>query len=498
VDAPAVSNETPELAASSELAAGAPTVTASLADVRALPLRRGLPPPAQPNAASHATILLWMVLSIGLVTGLAYWSEQREGSEALHDFAREQTTLALSVASALQQELAARPLDSGLPPQRLLAVARAIERPGTVRALLAVPGEPGLYSSAGERLRSETLERAAQSGAESVALSRSEARALGLPARTAMAGLHAVDSTLGRLSVIVVATAQAERDRQLRARWRLVLGLGVVSGVVLAFGGLAMRKQRKQLELAHALALSRLQTERDERLVRADKLATMGALASGIAHEVSTPLGVILGRAEQLMPKQLDERSRRAVETIAAQTERIHAVIRGFLALARGNQAPLQHCEPEALARAAVELVEHRFEKAKVALSLELAARLPKVACDPRLFEQVLVNLLLNACDACDPAGSVALSVRADAARVAFIVTDDGVGISPELAERATEPFFTTKPEGEGSGLGLAIANELVKHHGGTLTLESRADGAQRRGTRASVELPALPSTNHA
>jgi signal transduction histidine kinase len=255
-----------------------------------------------------------------------------------------------------------------------------------------------------------------------------------------------------------------------------------------------MRKQRKELELGHELALTQLRNERDERLVRADKLATMGALATGIAHEVSTPLGVILGRAEQLSPKQSDERSRRAVEIITEQTERIFAVVRGFLSLARGGQPALQHSDPVALARAAMGLVEHRFEKAGVLLSAELGREVSKVACDARLFEQVLVNLLLNACDASSEGARVTMAVRGDRDRVAFEVADSGVGISPDVAERATEPFFTTKPEGKGTGLGLAIANEIVKHHCGTLTL---GPGLGGRGTRVLVELPAVREIDH-
>jgi signal transduction histidine kinase len=111
------------------------------------------------------------------------------------------------------------------------------------------------------------------------------------------------------------------------------------------------------------------------------------------------------------------------------------------------------------------------------------------VACDPRLFEQVLVNLLLNACDACEPGCQVELAVRADGEKLTFVVTDNGAGITKEAASRATEPFFTTKPQGQGTGLGLAIANEIVKHHHGQLTLAPR-DHA--RGTCATVEMPVL------
>jgi signal transduction histidine kinase len=431
-----------------------------------------------------------MIVAILSFTGLAYWDEERESRAALSDFALEQTTLAVSLSAALPEKLA-RSSD----PEGALKAARTIERPGALRVLLAQPSIDGFVASDGSRLRSKPLEEAVSDRKDTFRLARADAADLGLPARTAMAGLHGVEAPGGRWTVVVVATAQLERDRELRARWRLVLGVVVASGLVLAFGGLAMRKQRKELELVHQLAMTTLQTERDERLIRADKLATMGALATGIAHEVSTPLGVILGRAEQLLPKQTDDRARRAVEAIAAQTERIHVVIRGFLALARGRQPALEHCEPDQLARAAMDLVAHRFEKAEVQLASDITPSLPKVPCDPRLFEQVLVNLLLNACDACDEGGLVTLSVHADDERVVFVVTDNGIGISADAAERVTEPFFTTKPEGKGTGLGLAIANEIVKHHCGTLALRPRPDGP---GTRACVELPKVGANDHA
>jgi signal transduction histidine kinase len=320
---------------------------------------------------------------------------------------------------------------------------------------------------------------------------------LGLPPRVAMAGLHVLAAgSHGRWGVAVVATARRGRDREKRAQWRLVLGVALASMLVIAFGGVALRRQRRQLEIARELAVAEIQHERDERLLRADKLATMGALATGIAHEISTPLSVIMGRAEQLLPQLSgDERATRALDVILAETERIGHVIRGFLGLARGRAPSFERVAPSVLGRHAVELVEHRFDAAGVRLSYDAAPRLPLVACEPRLFEQILVNLLLNACDACERGGNVDLSVRADAERVAFLVVDDGVGIAPEDAARVTEPFFTTKPTG--TGLGLAIANELVKHHQGTLTIRSRSaptDSAPEsgavRGTRVCVEVP--------
>jgi signal transduction histidine kinase len=461
-----------------------------------LPRRSYAPPRARVTlprvTMKKPSLVAWMVLALGIVGAIAFWNEERESAATLDDFAQEQTLLAQAVGASLplEQSTAHGATDGvGPPPSLFFARARAVELPGLLRVLVARPGEEGLLATDGTRLRSPTIERALAAHAKSVRLTRTEASTLGLPARTALAGLMSIDASAppGAWGVVVVASAQRERDRQLRAKWRLVLSVSLAAGLVLVFGGLALRTQRKELELARELAIAELAKEGDERLVRADKLATMGALATGIAHEVSTPLGVIAGRAEQLASRvRDDEKARRSVQVIAEQAERIDHIIRGFLSLARGNAAKLERVQPASIVRSALELVEHRFAKAEVALVNDVAKDLPRIACEPRLFEQVLVNLLLNACDACSAGGTVELSVRGDAERVAFVVTDDGAGISEAAALRATEPFFTTKPEGEGTGLGLAIANEIVKHHGGSLTISPRSVG-----TRACVEVPA-------
>ena len=232
---------------------------------------------------------------------------------------------------------------------------------------------------------------------------------------------------------------------------------------------------------------------RDERLVRADKLAALGAMATGIAHEVSTPLGVIVGRAEQLVPRvKDDERARRSVDAIAEQANRIGAIVRAFLAFARGDAVSLRHLSALAVVHVAMDLVRHRFEAAGVISEVltdpDTIDETVCIACDETLFPQVLVNLLLNACDACAPGERVQVRVEAVAARVRFSIVDEGEGITAEDAARATEPFFTTKPAGRGTGLGLSIAKELVLHHGGSLRVVPRSDGI--RGTEASVEVP--------
>jgi signal transduction histidine kinase len=430
-----------------------------------------------------------MLLAVFALTAVAYWDSAREASAALADFAAAQVAL----ANGLTTPVAPR-LDDLADPARAgaaLAGLRRVEKPGRLLLLIARSGAEGLLRTDGSVVRAPAIEASIARGEPWVRLSHEESAALGLPLRAAIAGFAPLDRGW---TVAVVATAQEERDRELRAQWRLVLGVALGAGLVFAFGGLALRKQRKELVLARELAVAEVQRARDERLVRADKLATLGALATGIAHEISTPLGVIMGRGEQLLPKVGgDERARRSVEAILEQGDRIGRVIRGFLTLARGETPSFDDVEPRDIGRASVDLVEHRFDKAGVRLRADVRASLPKIACEPRLVEQALANLLLNACDACKAGGLVTLQVQSDGERVAFIVTDDGEGISAESAARVFEPFFTTKPPGSGTGLGLAIANEIIKHHRGTLTVEPRGDAA---GTRARIELPAL-QRNH-
>ena len=303
-----------------------------------------------------------------------------------------------------------------------------------------------------------------------------------------MVGLARVDAgELGPWGVVSVASAARERDREKRAQWRLVLGVLLASGLVLAFGGAALRRERKEAELARELAVAEVQRQRDEELMRAGRVATMGTFAMGIAHEGSTPLAVIVGRSEQLLARlKDDERGERSAQTILQQAERIQHIVRRFLDMARGGPPALRRIDPSQVVRAAAEAVQHRFAKARVRLTTDIPQTMPAIQCDRDLLEQAIVNLLLNACEACEDGGHVELTARSDAEQVAFVVSDDGVGITADDAARATEPFFTTKAEGVGTGLGLAIAAEIAKSHRGELTIAPNSG----KGTRALIEVP--------
>jgi two-component system, NtrC family, sensor kinase len=440
-----------------------------------------------------------MLIAIAIVTGLAWGDEQREADAALRDLETEQSILASSLATGLGARLAsigrdptrigdARVVDLGLRAGDLVDVGTVIEHRSDTLVLLKEPYDAALHTLDGRNLHSAPLLGALDRGATGLRVTREEAAEVGLPARTSVAGVARVDAgVLGRWGVIVVTSAAGERDREKRAQRRLVLSVLVASGLVLAFGGAALRKQRKELELQRELAVAEAQHQRDDELLQAERVATMGTFAMGVAHEVSTPLGIIVGRAEQLTSGLPDrERTERNAQAILKQAGRIQHIVRRFLDMARGGPPALARTDPAFIVRAAASAVEHRFAKARVVLQVDVPEAMPTIQCDRDLLEQAIVNLLLNACEASGAGGQVEVAARADAEQVAFVVSDDGAGISPENAARATEPFFTTKAAGSGSGLGLAIATEIVKSHRGDLTIAPR-DG---NGTRARIEIP--------
>jgi signal transduction histidine kinase len=368
----------------------------------------------------------------------------------------------------------------------LLPPSLRVDRPGTLRVLLRRPGDPRFRDAEGRAVECEALLRALDRGKPSAWLTRDEAPALGLPPRRAAVGYARVAVGGERVDVAVVASAERVRARQLRSEWRLGLGVLVAAGLTLAFGTVALRRQRRGLLLERELSLAAAARARDAELARAARAAMMGTFAMGIAHEVGTPLGIIAGRAEQMASRtEGDERTARAVRAIQEQADRIQRTIRGFLSMARGERLDLGDRAPGEVVRGAAALVDHRFEAARVALEVDVPEGLPTVRGDREMLQHALVNLLLNACEACPPGGHVRITARSDNDGVVFTVDDDGTGISDEAAARATEPFFTTK--GHGSGLGLAITTEIVKMHRGTFTLRA----AVPRGTTATVTIPA-------
>lgn len=430
------------------------------------------------RALARSWLLVAMLAAIALVLAGAAWSAAVEREQSLAEFSERQALLATAVGTDFENRLAGRRPDRDDEILALFAGAQHIEKPGEILVLVARPGAAGLLTLDHRIIPSHRVRAALDGTGSTVIIPRDEAAAFGLPRRTAVAGLARIAPRTGeRWGVVVLATAQSVRDRQIHEQWRLAGTVLLVTLVAIAFGTAERRRQRAELE-----------REREAALAKAEKMAALAALSTGIAHELGTPLGVIVGRVEQVSERTTDERAGTALRVVLEQVDRIRGIVRGCLALARG-EAPLLVKTPAAtVAEHAVDLVRHRFENAGVAIECELGEALPPIACDHALLEQAIVNLLVNACEATPRDGRVRLHVRADDGRVEFIVDDDGAGIADDVVEKATEPFFSTRREQGGSGLGLTIAREIVGHHGGSIRLARREGGS---GTRATITVTA-------
>lgn len=222
-----------------------------------------------------------------------------------------------------------------------------------------------------------------------------------------------------------------------------------------------------------------------EQLRHADRLKTVGQLASGLAHELGTPLNVVVGRAALIESGGLAaEDVRKSAEIIHAQTKRMTALVRQLLDFARRGSPRRSHFDLGDVIRRACELVRSLDNKARIELSV------PAVPCsidaDPAQCEQMLTNLLVNAQHAMPLGGTIRVKLESVPGGVQIEVKDEGVGIDEAALPRIFDPFFTTKDVGKGTGLGLAVVHGIVTDHGGSIVVES----AVGRGSTFRIFLP--------
>lgn len=242
-----------------------------------------------------------------------------------------------------------------------------------------------------------------------------------------------------------------------------------------AFNGMTARLKRHMEETAS--------TER--RLARSEKLAAVGQLAAGIAHEIYNPLNIIGGFAEFLLEKTPEGDPRRsALEDIGRETERCRKLVADLLGFARERSPQVKETDLNALAAEAVDLAGPQARPRKVKVRLTTDERLPRMEADPDQIKQVLLNLILNACQAMPEGGTATVETRLEGGRAVLSVKDTGPGLAPESMSRLFTPFFTTKEDG--TGLGLALSYAIVERHGGEL----RADNDPQGGARFTVRLP--------
>jgi two-component system, NtrC family, sensor histidine kinase HydH len=263
-------------------------------------------------------------------------------------------------------------------------------------------------------------------------------------------------------------------------------------------------ENRRQVARYQALSLTLEETNRqlqraEAEARRSERLAALGQMSAGLAHEIRNPLGVIKGSAEMLAQKLQDAQplASELAGYISSEVNRLNALVARFLDFARPSQLELQPHQVPDIAERALESVQVQFPDAKVRVERHYAAGLPEVQCDEQLCESVFVNLVQNAFQAMNGANvgydpvlriSVASETSSGRAGVAATIEDSGPGVPAELREQIFNPFFTSKKDG--LGLGLSIVAKIIDDHHGWIRLESE----YRAGARFRLFLPVAPS----
>jgi PAS domain S-box-containing protein len=223
-----------------------------------------------------------------------------------------------------------------------------------------------------------------------------------------------------------------------------------------------------------------------EQLRKTERIAELGTLASGMAHEIGTPMNVILGRAEYLFQRVTDEGTKKGLATIVTQVERITKVMNQLLAFARRRTPERRAVDLAQTIDDSLEMFHERMTRSRIKVEKVIEANMPSVHADRDQLIQVLINLVMNSIHAMPEGGRLRLSLDREDSHVRLGLSDTGQGIPEEIRSKVFDPFFTTKDFGKGTGLGLTVVKGIIEEHGGTIAVESAVD----KGTTFWIRLP--------
>jgi len=246
----------------------------------------------------------------------------------------------------------------------------------------------------------------------------------------------------------------------------------------------------------------------EQQLITSDKLASLGTLVAGIAHEINNPLGIIAAYAEALLDRANDPSLRdngsftdfpEYLKTIHAEIFRCKDILKSLLEFARPSGGTFREIDINELIKEVLLLLQHRTQRLKHSIELRLDRDAPKIYADAGSLRQLMMNLLLNAIYFTPEGGSITIETRAERGpgesrlkgcehRVRLSVSDTGRGIPEDVINKVFDPFFTTKPVGDGTGLGLTISHRIVEQHGGVIDVESKPG----KGATFVIKLPSL------
>ena len=269
-----------------------------------------------------------------------------------------------------------------------------------------------------------------------------------------------------------------------------------VRDLIGAFNAMSARLKERRDENQRLIAtLEKRVAEKTREVLRADRLATLGGIAAGFAHELGNSLNVIRGyTAVVLRELPADHANRPDLDAVKRETKRAASLMERFLVFARSRTTHVTPQPLEPVLREAVEVVGPAAAQAGVRTSVEVEPGLPDVSADAELLRQAFLNLCVNAVQAMQPGGgTLSVKLRADEDAVVAEFQDSGPGIPLEALKHVFEPFFTTKANG--TGLGLAIVRQAAETHGGTVEVESRPGQGARFRIRLPARAPAMEAT---
>jgi len=232
--------------------------------------------------------------------------------------------------------------------------------------------------------------------------------------------------------------------------------------------------------------------ETEQRMHENARLASIGELAAGVAHELNNPLAAVLGFSELLMARRLSPSSKEDVATIHDQAQRASRVVQNLLSFARNHQPERRYVDVTAIIAGSVELKAYDLATGNIQVAFDFPGDIPHTMADEYQLQQVFLNIIVNAEQAIAEhkgTGSLGISGRKVGDYIKLSFTDDGPGIPVEHLKRIFDPFFTTKEVGKGTGLGLSICYGIIHEHGGNIWAESQVG----KGTTFHIELPVLP-----
>jgi signal transduction histidine kinase len=224
-----------------------------------------------------------------------------------------------------------------------------------------------------------------------------------------------------------------------------------------------------------------------EKLVRTEKLAAMGTLSAGVAHEVNNPLASISSLIQMMQSKDnLDDKTKENLKLIQTQIQRITQVTKDMMDFARVRPAAKSAVDVNDLIEKSLRLASFDKSFQKLKIEKNLSENLPRVFADADQLQQVFLNLFLNARDALPEGGKLVIETATESEEVRMTISDNGIGIKSEDAQKIFDPFFTTKPAGKGTGLGLAVCYGIITAHGGKIEVIPN----DSRGTTFYIALP--------